>query len=207
LKKRMEARIEKTLRNLEAREFKAFYFRTAGEAREAIIRMVPPGATVGFGGSKTVRDMGLVEALAGRTVYDHWKAGLNPVEILDIRKKQLTAGVFITGTNALTEKGELVNKDGVGNRVNSMAFGPGMAIVIAGINKIVPDVEAGIRRIKEIAAPMRNRSLNTKNPCVEAGKCMDCNRETRICRILSILERRPSNSDIRVVIAGEAMGF
>jgi L-lactate utilization protein LutB len=203
----MKKKIEKTLKNLVKNEFKAHYCETVEEARRLVSSMVPAKATVGFGGSKTVRDMGLVEMLSGRVLFDHWKAGLSAEQVLETRKKQLTADVFITGTNAVTEKGELVNKDGIGNRVCAMAFGPGMVIVVAGRNKVVKNVKAGIRRIERVAAPLRNKSLNTKNPCVKTGRCMDCNRDTRICRILTVLERRPSNTDVRVVLVGEEMGF
>jgi hypothetical protein len=116
--------------------------------------------------------------------------------------------VFLTSSNAITLEGQLVNIDGSGNRVNAMTFGPRKAIVVAGVNKIVPDLESAIRRIKEIAVPMNCKRLNYSPPCMAAGKCVDCRVPQRACRITSIIEWRPPFfSDYLVILVGENLGF
>jgi len=154
-----------------------------------------------------VRATGAVEELKKLKyeVLDHWTEK-DPGKILGIRKAQMTADLFLSGSNAVTMTGELVNREGVGNRTNAMTFGPKKVIVVVGTNKIVPDVAAGIDRIKKIAAPKRARELNMKTPCAEEGVCSDCNSPQRICRITIIHERKPMLTDVTVVIVGEELG-
>lgn len=178
-------------------------------AREKMLGMIKDGATVGVGGSSTVRDTGILASLDERgthQVFDHWEPELNIVEQLKVRKAQLTCDVFLTGANAIPKTGQIVNREGIGNRTNAMTFGPGKVIIVAGKNKICPDVEGAFERIRTIAAPKRNVEYNTQNPCVKAGKCVDCNSPTRICRITVVLERKPVFTDITVLIVGEDMG-
>lgn len=209
LTKKDKEKIDSTIRSLKDHGFEAIYVEGKEEGCTQILKYIPPTAKVGIGGSATIREIGIIPRLKsqGNVIYDHWKEGLSFEQILKIRKAQLSSDVFLSSTNALTEAGELVNREGIGNRTNSMCFGPGKVIIAAGINKIVPDIHAALKRIKEIAAPLRNKSLNTANPCVEAGTCQDCNLPTRICRITMILERRPVLTDILVIIIGERLGY
>jgi hypothetical protein len=209
LMKKDKEKVNRTIRSLKGHSFEAIYVESKEKACSRILRHIPPTAKVGIGGSATIREIGIIPRLKeqGNVIYDHWKEGLSPEQILELRKAQLTSDVFLSSTNALTETGELVNREGVGNRTNSMCFGPGKVIIVAGINKIVPDIHAALKRIKEIAAPRRNKSLNTTNPCVEEGVCQDCNLPTRICRITLILERRPALTDMLVVVIGENLGY
>jgi L-lactate utilization protein LutB len=204
-----EEKVSRAIRSLEDHGFEAIYVEGKEEACSQILKHISPNAKVGIGGSATIRETGIIPRLKeqGNVIYDHWKEGLSPEEILELRKAQMTSDVFLSSTNALTETGELVNREGVGNRTNSICFGPGKVIIVAGINKIVPDIHSALKRIKEIAAPLRNKSLNTANPCVEAGVCQDCNLPTRICRITLILERRPALTDMLVVVIGENLGY
>jgi uncharacterized protein (DUF342 family) len=174
-----------------------------------VLGFVQTGMKVGFGGSITVREVGLVERVraSGAIVLDHWKEGLTPGEIAEIRLQQLTCDVFVTGTNAITEKGEIVNTDGIGNRVNSMTFGPKKVIILAGYNKIVPDVSAALERIKNYAAPMNAKRLGLPLPCATSGHCHDCKSEQRICRIVSILQRKPGITDVSVFLIKEKLGY
>ena len=116
--------------------------------------------------------------------------------MLEIRKSQMTSDLFLSSVNAVTLNGELVNIDGIGNRVNSTVFGPGKVILVAGYNKIVDDVQEGIKRIKNVAAPLNARRLNIDVPCAKLGKCVDCNSPNRICRVIVIHERKPSLTDM-----------
>jgi hypothetical protein len=119
----------------------------------------------------------------------------------------MTSDLFLSSVNAVTLNGELVNVDGIGNRVNSTNFGPGKVILIAGCNKIVEDVQEAIKRIKNVAAPLNARRLNIDVPCAKVGRCVDCNTPSRICRVVTIHERKPSLTDILIILVGEELGF
>lgn len=189
--------------------FTAVYCSGRAEALAYVLDRIAPGATVGVGGSRTLADLGLSSALAarGNTVLDHNAPGLTLEEKDVLRRGQLTCDVFLTGANAVTLTGELVNRDGIGNRVAAMIFGPGKVLVVAGVNKIVRDVHEADRRIRTHAAPMNNKRLATKNPCVALGECVDCKTESRICNVTTILHRRPMLTDMHVVLVGEVLGF
>jgi L-lactate utilization protein LutB len=202
-------RISRTLNALKQNEFLAFFFPTAEEARTFVCDSIPSGIRVGIGGSQTVREIGLVPVLKdkGVQVLDHWDETLSLEQVLEIRKRQLTCDVFLSSVNAVTEKGELVSRDGIGNRVCAMTFGPDKVFLIAGVQKIVEDLHAAFVRIREIAAPLRAKSLNIDVPCTQGFGCIDCSEANRICRATMILHRRPSLTDITVVLIGEALGY
>jgi hypothetical protein len=140
-------------------------------------------------------------------VHDHWQQGLSREEDLEIRRNQVLSACFLCSVNALSVSGELVNVDGIGNRTNGMAFGPEKVVIIAGMNKVALDLEAALRRVKEVAAPMRAKSLSMETPCAETGICNDCNAPQRICRITTILHRKPMLTDVSVVLINEELGF
>jgi hypothetical protein len=206
-----EDRGKRAVEALKKRGFKAFYVENQVQAKEMTLKEIPPGAVVGVGGSGTIRGLKIIEELRakGHKVLDHWEIPYSNVEeSFQIRRAQQTSDVFLTSSNAITLEGQLVNIDGSGNRVNAMTFGPRKAIVVAGVNKIVPDLESAIRRIKEIAVPMNCRRLNFSPPCVAAGKCVDCRIPQRACRITSIIEWKPPFfSDYLVILIGENLGF
>jgi L-lactate utilization protein LutB len=202
-------RLELAAKALTKHGFSTVVVETKEEAAAKVLEMIPAGAKVGIGGSITVRELGLVDALGarGNTVYQHWKPGLTREEEMAIRRAQLTSDVFLASSNAVTLSGELVNIDGVGNRVASEFFGPGKIILIAGVNKITKDVTDGIWRTRNIAAPANGHRLNIKTPCGVAGYCNDCDSPERFCRVLVVLERQPSRSDITVVLVNEDLGY
>lgn len=204
----LDEKIKKTLRALEKHDFTVYYVNDPDEARDLILKLSEGCRSVGVGGTATVRATGVLEALRerGLDVFDHWIAE-NPQDSLAVRKSQLTADLFLTGSNAITMTGELINVDGIGNRVNAMTFGPPKVIVVAGVNKIVPDIAAGIDRIKNVAAPKRAKELNVQVPCVKKGKCTDCNVPQRICRVTVIHNRRPALTDMSIIIIGKEMGL
>ncbi len=201
--------MERTVKALKANFFDAAFFADRKDLIEHILGYAKPKMRIGFGGSTTVRALDIVERLSEKDVllFDHWKEGLSREEIAEVRNQQLTSDIFFTGANAITEKGEIVNMDGIGNRVNATTFGPGKVIIIAGYNKIVPDIASAIDRIKRHAAPMNAKRLNLPLPCVETGYCNDCKSELRICRILSILQKKPSLTDISVLLLHEEIGL
>lgn len=205
----MGERAQRAVKALERNGFHAVYCEDREAAREEILKLVPPGASVGAGGSMTVRELGVLDELArrGHTLYDHWRPGLTQEEILDIRRAQLNCDVFLTSTNALTLGGELVSTDGIGNRVAAMTFGPRKVIVACGGNKIVKDIDAALKRTRETAAPHALKESGLPLPCVQTGVCNDCDSPLRMCRATVILERRPMNTDTTVLVIGEEMGF
>ena len=207
----MEDRGRRAVEALKKREFNAIYMENRTQAKEVVLKEISPGATVGVGGSVTVRSLGIVAELKARgdKVIDHWEsASLFSEENFQLRRAQQTCDVFLTSSNAITLEGQLVNTDGGGNRVNAMGFGPKKAIMIAGANKIVPDLDSALRRIKEIVVPLNCKRINSSPPCIQAGKCVDCRVPQRVCRITTIIEWKPPFfSDYLVVIVGENLGY
>ena len=199
----------KTVEALVKNNFQATYCQTKQEAVEQILALIPADATVGVGGSWTIGELGLIDKLSalGNTMYNHSLPNLSAEAKVELRRKQLTCDVFLTGTNAVTMDGKLVNTDGIGNRVASMIFGPKKVVIVVGANKIVKDVAEAEKRIKLYAAPINNKRLNTPNPCTSTGECIDCKGPTRICNVTTIMSKRPPLSDIHIVIVGENLGF
>jgi hypothetical protein len=200
----------KIIKNLEKRRMTGSYTDEANKAAAEIVDMIPSGATVFRCGSMTAVGMGLWEAipaLPGVTVIDPYQAELTPEEGLELRRQGLTADVMIASTNAITLDGRLVNLDGMGNRVAAMAFGPKKVILVVGMNKIAPDLETAVERVKHIASPINNIRLDQNNPCVETGLCSDCRSPQRICNMWSTIEGHMIKDRIHVKLIGENLGY
>jgi len=205
-------KVSKTISALKRNGFDAEYYENREEAVSRIKGLVPADADVGLGGSVTLRQLGLPELLRdwGREVADHWAAreqGAPPEEDMELRRRHINSDVFITSTNALTETGELVNIDGGGQRVAAMIFGPGRVIVVAGVNKIVRDVDEALWRARNVASPMNAKRLGLKTPCAETGVCNDCDSPHRICNATTIIHRKPRRAEITVILIGEDLGY
>jgi L-lactate utilization protein LutB len=200
---------KKCVKNLTKHGFDAYFSPTVSEAANLIYEMISGYETFGFGGSHTTRALGILERLkaAGKTIYDHWEKGLTKEQELDIRLKQGRCDCFLCSANAISAEGEVVNVDGIGNRTSAMSFGPKKIVIVAGMNKVTPDLGSAIRRVREIAGPMRAKSLGMETPCAETGVCNDCNSPHRICRITTILHRNPLLSDISVILTNQALGY
>lgn len=195
--------------NLKKHGFDAHFVRDGEEAKTLILDMIGGWETFGFGGSDTTRSLGLVEALQdrGKTVHDHWREGLSREEELEIRLQQGRCDCFLCSANAISATGEVVNVDGIGNRTDAMSFGPKKVVIAAGMNKVTHDLDGALRRVREVAGPMRARSLGVETPCAETGVCSDCNSPQRICRITTILHRKPVLTDVTVVLINQTLGF
>lgn len=204
----MEKRIEKTLEMLNKHGFTAEFVKDADAARKIILERIPGDAKVGIPGSKTIRQLGLDNALRerGQIIFDHWQPGLSEEQVKKIRKAQLTSDVLLSSANAVTETGELYNMDGVGNRVAAMIFGPELVIIAAGSNKVVANLDAAKERMQRIAAPRRASELNLKLSCALTGECDDCNSKGRICRAELTLHRPPGLTRYEIYIVGQELG-
>ncbi|QTA85953.1 LUD domain-containing protein [Desulfonema magnum] len=200
---------EKCVRNLTKHGFEANFVSSSEQACSMILDMVSDYESFGFGGSDTTRALGIIEALRsrGKTIYDHWQSDLTREDDLDIRLDQGRCDCFFCSANAISATGEIVNVDGIGNRTNAMTFGPKKVVIVAGMNKVTQDIDSALRRVREIAAPMRAKSLGMETPCAETGICSDCNVPQRICRVTAILHRKPMLTDISVILVGQALGF
>ena len=205
--------LSSTKEALERNQFKAFVASSRKEAVEKVFELTPPDAKVGVGGSVTVRELGLIEALTtrGNHVVHHWQPDIPIKDWLRYMRDAQNSDVFLCSSNAVTEDGKLVNSDSTGNRVASMIFGSEKVIVVAGANKIVKDVDAGLERLKTVAGPLNAKRHNlTELPCVATGVCLDCDSPKRICRVTTILERAPNrvrDPNITVILVAEELGF
>lgn len=198
------ANIELLRERLEARGFQTSFFPTAG-ACLTHLNGVLDGRTIGFGGSQTVRDMGLYEQLASHnTCIWHWDKTNNTIP-----KDATDAEIYICSLNGVAETGELVNIDGGGNRLASGLFGHEKVYFIIGVNKIAPDLEGAIRRARNIAGPKNARRLGKKTPCaVHADRCYDCKSPERICKAMVIYWEKPALiPQVEIVIVDEELGF
>ncbi len=200
-------KIEVLIKNLEKRKIPARYFETKEAAAKAILEEISPEETVTIGGSMTIKDMNLYEDLknAGNKVLWHWMVA--PEERKALLKEAAFTDVFLSSTNAITEGGELVNIDGVGNRVSGMYFGHKKVIVVCGINKICTDVISAMDRVKQSACPQNAKRMNLKTPCAITNECNDCLSAERMCNITTIISHKPMSTELKVYIVGEALGF
>ncbi|MBJ6724810.1 lactate utilization protein [Geomesophilobacter sediminis] len=201
---------EKAVQGLKKNGFDAVYCHSGEEAFHYIINEAETAKTVGFGGSLSVADLKLTEKLKamGKEIIDHGLPGLTPEQKLEACRRELTCDLFLTSSNAVTLSGTLVNIDGNGNRVAAMFFGPKKCIVVVGRNKLVDGgTDEAVRRIKQYAAPANSRRLNLANPCATTGFCHDCDSPTRICRVTTVVDKKPRNADIRVLLVNEDMGL
>ncbi len=202
--------VDRVVASLRKNEMEAHFFRGAAEAKEAVLKSIPFEARVGIGGSITLRKMGILEALGkrGNEVYDHWQEGLSKEARQEVGKKHQRCDVFLTSTNALTLDGKLINVDATGNRVSSMICGPARVVVIAGMNKIVKNLNQGLARVKKIAAPRNCQRRKDLTPCAQDLTCHDCDTPARLCRVTTIIERRPWGiKEFAVVLVGEELGY
>ena len=199
----------KTVEALRKNRFDSTFFETRDETAKAVMEFISPGMKVAFGGSQTAKQLNLQQLVTdkGAIVLDHNAAGLTDEEKIEVMRQQQVCDVFICSSNAISLQGELFNIDGHGNRVAAMSFGPRRVIVVAGINKLVPDEEAAWQRIRTIAAPINFKRLNRPNPCAKHGVCMNCNLPTRGCNIYVATRRRPSLTEFSVFIVNESLGF
>lgn len=204
-----EKQVERTINALKKNNFEAVFVPDSKSACEEVMKQIPDGATVAVGGSVTLGQIGLLEALGNRKIRFIWpmRQGKTPEEVLDLVRQSFSADLFLSGTNAVTEDGRLFNVDASGNRVGAMLMGPKKVIIVCGVNKIVKDIEAAEKKLKTWIAPQNAKRLGRKTPCAETGVCADCKSPDRICNIYVTLAKKPSRIDVVVILVGENLGI
>lgn len=204
-----EQQINRTISSLNKNGINAYMVSTKEELLSKIEKIVDDGAAVSCGGSVTLEELGIIEYLReGRYNFlDRSKQGLSAEEIGNIYRQTFFADAYFTGTNAITEEGELYNVDGNGNRVSAMIFGPKKVIVIIGSNKIVKNLDQAIERNKCISAPANAKRLNKNTPCTKVGYCVNCNSEERICCEYTVIKRQRDKQRMHVFIFNDNFGY
>ena len=213
--------INKVAENLTKNNMEAFVVDKKDEILPLLKTLMPSGASVGVGGSATLDELGVIPFLreGDYAFFDRYAEGLTRPEAVEVMRQSLLADVFLTSSNAVTEKGELYNVDGRSNRVAPLLFGPDSVVVVAGINKIVANIDEAVHRHKTVAAPANSARLRCNNPCVRTGKCVSlmrqtdeemcagCASEDRICANYVISARQREAGRIKVILVGETLGF
>ncbi len=198
------AKVENTLREL---GYKVTVCPTKAAASEYLDKQID-ATSVGFGGSMTLKEMGLFELLSKHNaVYSHWNVpdGMTAEEV---RRREMDTEVYLTSVNGLAETGELVNIDGSGNRVASTLYGHRKVYFVIGRNKLAPTYDEALWRARNIASPKNAQRLGRKTPCAAKGdKCYDCKSPERICCGLVVLWRNMIGSDTEIVLVDEDLGY
>jgi hypothetical protein len=204
-----EKQVERTINALKKNNFEACFVPDSKAAFEEVMKRIPDGATVGIGGSVTLTQLGLQEALEKRGIHLIWpfQQAKSEEERLRLIQKSFSTDVFLSSTNAITEDGKLFNVDASGNRVGAMFIGPKKTIIVTGVNKIVKDLQAAEKKVKEWVAPQNAKRLGKKTPCVETGVCGDCSSPDRICNIYVTLAKKPARTEMVVILVGEKLGI
>lgn len=212
--------INKVAENLKRNNMVPYIVEKKEEILPLLKKLLPDGASVGVGGSVTLDEIGVIPFLRKENYkfFDRYAEGLTRPEAVEIMRKALLADSFITSSNAVTEKGELYNVDGNGNRVAALCFGPKEVIVIVGANKIVEDLKAAEKRVKTIAAPKNCLRLGIDSPCSKTGECASmnfenreicdgCLNDARICSTYVLSGYQRIKDRIKVIICKENMGY
>ena len=206
-------RLEALKAALESNNFEAHLASTPEEAGRIIMDEILPATgavSASWGGSITFQKTGVMNRLEhdpALQFINPFGTGLSPDESLELRRRSLTVDLFLTGTNAITETGHLVNLDRTGNRVAAITFGPKHVVVCVGRNKIVPDLDQAMFRIKDYAAPLTAARIGAKTPCVKTSLCEDCASPGRVCNYWAITERSYPKGRIKVLLIDQDMGF
>ncbi len=198
---------------LEKNNFEVTIADSTDEAKTAVQEKILPSLAVksiSWGGSMTFINTGLYAELKDHTGYDiidTFDKSIAPEENMERRRQSLLADLYITGTNAVTEAGQLVNLDMIGNRTGGIAFGPRYVIILVGRNKLVADLEEAIQRIKSYTAPTNAMRLDMKTPCVKTSYCEECKSPQRICNTWSIMEKSFPKGRIKIVLINQDLGL
>ena len=196
------------IKAMKKRQFDAYYCSTAEEAVEKVLELIPAGDVVSWGGVATVDQLGIKDRLRQRNqpLIDRDTAK-TPDERMDMLRQALTCDTFLMSSNAISEDGQLVNIDGMGNRVAALCFGPKQVIVVAGMNKVAGDLDSAMSRARHIAAPANVQRFDVKTPCAVTGQCGNCTSPDCYCAqiVTTLFSKIPGR--IKVVLVGEVLGL
>lgn len=203
-----EKRANILIRNLNSRHFDAYYCPTKEAALKQALALIPEGASVGWGGVMSAWQIGLIDALrkGEYCLYDR-ESVHTPEEKEQAARNSLTADVFLTGANAISMDGQMVNIDGNGNRVAAIIYGPKTVLVIAGMNKVVDTLDAAMQRARTVAAPLNKQRFDGETPCLVTGVCGDCKSDRCICNQIVITRNCRPAGRIKFILVGEDLGL
>ena len=201
-------KIEKLINNFKSRNIEVMCFHNLDDAKSEILNLISTEVSIGIGHSETIQKMDITKILKqrGNIVFDKEMAK-DKEECKSLKKKALLADWDVTGSNAISVDGRIVNVDHSGNRVAAITFGPDNVIIVVGKNKIVDTWGEAIRRVKDIACPLNAKRAGFNPPCVKLNKCVDCNSTERVCNSLSIIEGQSVKGRIKIFIINEDLGF
>ncbi len=203
-----QSAVETVIKNLEKRNMEGYFFKDSASCVKAIIDMMEEGSSVSWGGSQSVLECGLMDAIkSGKyTLIDRMTAK-TPEESREIFSKTVLADYYLMSTNAITFDGELINIDGNGNRAACLIHGPKHIIMVVGMNKLVSHVEDGYNRVRDIATPANTKRLNKNTPCFHTGRCGDCLSPDCICNQIVITRRSGHAGRIKIFFVAEELGY
>ena len=208
-----QIRLKDLKSTLEGNNFEVFLALNVEETKTIVMEKIIPSIkpkSVSWGGSMTFTATGLYDILKNDPdlkVIDPYDKSVSSEETIERRRQSLLVDLFLAGTNAVTEAGQLVNLDMIGNRIAGITFGPKNVIVFIGRNKIVPDLESAMFRIKNYAAPVNTMRLGKKTPCAKTSYCEECKSPDRICNTWTITEKSFPRGRVKVVLINEEFGF
>ena len=199
------------IHKMEARQFEACYCETGQEAFDKVCSLMEEGASVTCGGSTTLKQIGIIPYLQGEGAekYHYVDRGLAKTaqEKREVFSKAALCDYYLMSSNAITLDGELVNVDGVGNRVAALCFGPANVILVASLNKVTKDVKSALDRVRNMAAPPNALRLNCDTPCAATGSCGNCLKPDCICADLVVTRFSRTPGRIKVILVGEELGY
>lgn len=201
--------LDNIISNLEKRNMKGYFVENIPQLISLIKELVPENSIVGCGDSTTLKEAGIYNFFRNNNFLflDKYKENLTKEEKREIYIKNFSADTFISGANAITEDGKIFNIDGNGSRVAPIIYGPKQVIIVAGINKVVPDLDHAVHRARQIAAPLDAVRLKKNTPCAKLGYCIDCRHPERICNSFVAIEGQFLKNRIKVIIIDKNMGF
>lgn len=217
----MTDKIENVIKNLQKNNINVTYCEKKEEVAKIVEKMLPIGATISAGGSTSLKECGIMDLIAKPcySFFDRNRQGITPEEQQEVFKKVIGIDYYFCSTNALTEKGELLNVDGLCNRVSAITFGPKKVVMVVGANKIVENLNEAFLRVKKIAAPRNCVRLGLDNPCAKLGHCVSlfnndnpdftdgCNKDTRICINYVVSGFQRNKERMNIILCGEDLGY
>ncbi len=213
IKKYWNIRLGELKQVLEENNFEVHLVQNTVEAKKTVLDKLIPATkakSISWGGSTTFTSIGLYDELKENSAFDiidTYDKSVSKEEKLERRRQALLVDLFITGTNAVTDTGKLVNLDMIGNRVGAITFGPKNVVLLIGRNKVIADVDDALMRVKNYVAPANVMRLGMKNPCLKTGYCEECKSTERICNSWTITEKSFPKNRIKIILINEDLGL